>query len=171
MSFLLIYIIYLYIRLVNEKKLLKYAIEYLSKYDSSKKNLIEVLKRKIFRLNIAGLEKHNLLNIIDKIIEKLEDSNLVNDNRYIFSKISSLSRSGKSKKFISSYLLKKGINNLNIDNNFKEFEENDVNWELDSAKLFVQKKRLLTSDEKYEKKIAKMARAGFSYEICKKILG
>ena len=171
MSFLLIYIIYLYIRLVNEKKLLKYAIDYLSKYDSSKKNLIEVLKRKIFRLNIAGLEKHNLLNIIDKIIEKLEDSNLVNDNRYIFSKISSLSRSGKSKKFISSYLLKKGINNLNIDNNFKKFEENDVNWELDSAKLFVQKKRLLTSDEKYEKKIAKMARAGFSYEICKKILG
>ena len=40
-----------------------------------------------------------------------------------------------------------------------------------SAKIFTKKKKLLEKNESYEKKLAKMARAGFSYDICKKILG
>ena len=39
-----------------------------------------------------------------------------------------------------------------------------------SAKLFAKKKNLLESSDSYEKKLSKMARAGFSYEICKVIL-
>ena len=42
---------------------------------------------------------------------------------------------------------------------------------LESAKIFAKKKKLLEKNENYEKKLAKMARAGFSYDICKKILG
>jgi len=102
---------------VNQKKLLKYAIDYLSKYDSSKKNLIEVIKRKIFRLNISGIEKSKLINEIENIILKLEKNDLINDKRYIFSKISSLSRSGRSKIFIVNYLIKKGIKKLEIEEN------------------------------------------------------
>ncbi len=155
---------------MNQKKLLKYAIDYLSKYDSSKKNLIEVIKRKIFRLNISGIEKSKLINEIENIILKLEKNDLINDKRYIFSKISSLSRLGKSKIFIFNYLIKKGIKNTEIEESLEVFLENNDNWELNSAKLYAKKKRLLQSDEAYEKKLAKMARAGFSYDICKKIL-
>ena len=155
---------------MNQKKLLKYAIDYLSKYDSSKKNLIEVIKRKIFRLNISGIEKSKLINEIENIILKLEKNDLINDKRYIFSKISSLSRLGKSKIFIFNYLIKKGIKNTEIEESLEAFLENNDNWELNSAKLYAKKKRLLQSDEAYEKKLAKMARAGFSYDICKKIL-
>ena len=54
------------------------------------------------------------------------------------------------------------LNLMNQDNN---------NWELESAKIFAKKKKLLEKNESYEKKLAKMARAGFSYDICKKILG
>ena len=155
---------------MNQKKLLKYAIDYLSKYDSSKKNLIEIIKRKIFRLNISGIEKSKLINEIENIILKLEKNDLINDKRYIFSKISSLSRLGKSKIFIFNYLIKKGIKNTEIEESLEVFLENNDNWELNSAKLYAKKKRLLQSDEAYEKKLAKMARAGFSYDICKKIL-
>ena len=42
---------------MDEKKLLKYAVDYLSKYDSSKNNLVNVLKRKILRLNVTNFEK------------------------------------------------------------------------------------------------------------------
>ena len=55
------YLFYLYIDFVNQEKLLKYAIDYLSKYDSSKKNLNNVIKRKIYRLNITDLEKQKIL--------------------------------------------------------------------------------------------------------------
>ena len=57
-----------------------------------------------------------------------------------------------------------------IQSSFDEFKKNDKDWELHSAKLFAEKKKLLNDRENYEKKLAKMARAGFNYEICKKIL-
>ena len=72
---------------MNENKLLKYAVEYLSKYDSSKKHLKEILRKKIFRLNITGLEKSKLINNIETIILKLEKNNFIDDKRYSISKI------------------------------------------------------------------------------------
>ncbi len=155
---------------MNETKLLKYAVDYLSKYDSSKKNLLDVLKRKIFKSNISGIEKKNLIDVCHKIILKLEKNKLIDDNKYIVSKISSLSRIGKSKNFIFNYLLKKGLDKSKIDSNLDIFNDNNKDWELDAARLFAKKKRLLDSSEIYEKKLAKMARAGFSYDLCKKIL-
>lgn len=156
---------------MDEKKLLKYSVDYLSKFDSSKKNLKEILKRKIFKLKNNSSEKKILLNSIERIIEKLEKNNFINDNRYLLSKINYLSQSGKSIKYISNYLLKKGIDKQDIENGINKFNNDNLNWEIDSAQLFAKKKKLLDSDEVYEKKLAKMARAGFSYEICKKILG
>ena len=156
---------------MDEKKLLKYAIDYLSKYDSSKRNLINVLKRKIFRLKITNFEKSKLVNIIDSVIINLEKNKFIDDDRYSSIKILSLSKLGKSKNFISNYLIKKGIDKTQIQKNLNLMENNNNDWELDSAKIFVKKKRLLEKNEIYEKKLARMARAGFSYDICKKILG
>ena len=156
---------------MDEKKLLKYAVDYLSKYDSSKNNLVNVLKRKILRLNVTNFEKKKLIDIIESIILKLEKNKFIDDNRYSSTKILSLSNSGKSKNFIFNYLIKKGVNKTQIQNNLNLMQQDNDNWELNSAKIFAKKKKLLEKDQSYEKKLAKMARAGFSYDICKKILG
>ena len=156
---------------MNEKRLLKYAVDYLSKYDSSKNNLVNVLKRKILRLNVTNFEKKKLIDIIESIIFKLEKNKFIDDDRYSSTKILSLSNSGRSKNFIFNYLIKKGVNKYQIQNNLNSMIQNNDNWELESAKIFVKKKKLLEKNESYEKKLAKMARAGFSYDICKKILG
>ena len=155
---------------MDEKKLLKYAIDYLSKYDSSKNNLISVLKRKILRLKITNLEKSKLIYLIESIIIKLEKNKFIDDDRYSSTKILSLSNSGRSKNFIFNYLIKKGVNKSQIQNNLNLMYQDNDSWELESAKIFVKKKKLLEKNESYEKKLAKMARAGFSYDICKKIL-
>ena len=156
---------------MDEKKLLKYAVDYLSKYDSSKNNLVSVLKRKILRLNLTNFEKKKLIDIIESIILKLEKNKFIDDDRYSSTKILSLSNSGRSKNFIFNYLIKKGVNKSQIQKNLISMNQNNDNWELESAKIFVKKKKLLEKNESYEKKLAKMARAGFSYHICKKILG
>jgi len=156
---------------VDEKKLLKYAVDYLSKYDSSKNNLISVLKRKILRLNVTNFEKKKLIDIIENIILQLEKNKFIDDDRYSTTKIVSLSNSGRSKNFIFNYLIKKGVSKSQIQNNFNLMQQDNNNWELESAKIFTKKKKLLEKNESYEKKLAKMARAGFSYDICKKILG
>ena len=155
---------------MDEKKLLKYAIEYLSKYDSSKSNLVNVLKRKILRLRITNFEKRKLIDLIESIIIKLEKNKFIDDDRYSSIKIVSLSNSGRSKNFIFNYLIKKGVGKSQIQSNLNLIKQENDNWELESAKIFVKKKKLLEKNESYEKKLAKMARAGFSYDICKKIL-
>ena len=156
---------------MDEKKLLKYAVDYLSKYDSSKVNLINVLKRKILRLKTPNYEKRKLINTVESIIIKLEKNNFINDDRYSSTKILSLSNSGKSKNFIFNYLIKKGVDRSQIQNNLNLVQQDNENWELNSAKIFAKKKKMLEKNQSYEKNLAKMARAGFSYDICKKILG
>ena len=58
-----------------------------------------------------------------------------------------------------------------VDSIFKNFELQNPNWEVESAKIFVRKKRLgVKHSNNLEKDLAKMARAGFNYNIIKNIL-
>ena len=154
----------------NKDKLLKYAIYYLSKYSSSKKNLEFILKKKIRRLSEEKKIRFELYNEIKFIIEKLEKLNLINDQVFVESKIQSLQHQVKSKNYIKQYLLQKGIDKQLIEDQISLFYENNKNLEKENALKFAKKRNLLDSDQDYQKKLSKMARAGFSYDIAKEIL-
>ena len=154
----------------NKDKLLKYAIYYLSKYSSSKKNLEFILKKKIRRLSEEKKIRFQLYNEIHFIIEKLEKLNLINDQVFVESKIQSLQHQVKSKNYIKQYSLQKGIDKQLIEDQISLFYENNKNLEKENALKFAKKRNLLGSDQDYQKKLSKMARAGFSYDIAKEIL-
>ena len=153
----------------NSLILMKYAINYLSKYSSSKANLEIILNKKIRRLKIEKKDKFFLYNSIEKIINDLEKNNLINDYNYISSKFDLFFHQGKSRIFIKSFFQQKGIEKDVIDKAFETFEKNNLNWEAESAKIFAKKKRL-SNDKDKEKNLSKLARAGFNFEISKKIL-
>ncbi len=154
----------------NKDKLLKYAIYYLSKYSSSKKNLEFILKKKIRRLSDEKKIRFHLYNEIQIIIEKLEKLNLINDQVFVESKIQSLQYQAKSKNYIKQYLPQKGIDKQLIEEQISLFYENNKNLEKENALKFAKKRNLLDNDQDYQKKLSKMARAGFSYDIAKEIL-
>ena len=154
----------------NKDKLLKYAIYYLSKYSSSKKNLEFILKKKIRRLSEEKQIRFHLYYEIQIIIEKLEKLNLINDQVFVESKIQSLQYQAKSKNYIKQYLLQKGIDKQLIEEQISLFYENNKNLEKENALKFAKKRNLLDNDQDYQKKLSKMARAGFSYDIAKEIL-
>ena len=154
----------------NKDKLLKYAIYYLSKYSSSKKNLEFILKKKIRRLSDEKKIRFQLYNEIQIIIEKLENLNLINDQVFVESKIQSLQYQAKSKNYIKQYLLQKGIDKQLIEGQISLFYENNKNLEKENALKFAKKRNLLDNDQDYQKKLSKLARAGFSYDIAKEIL-
>ena len=156
--------------MVNKDKLLKYAIYYLSKYSSSKKNLEFILKKKIRRMSDEKKIRFHLYNEIQIIIEKLEKLNLINDQVFVESKIQSLQYQAKSKNYIKQYLLQKGIDKQLIEEQISLFYENNKNLEKENALKFAKKRNLLDNDQDYQKKLSKMARAGFSYDIAKEIL-
>ena len=154
----------------NKDKLLKYAIYYLSKYSSSKKNLEFILKKKIRRLSDEKKIRFHLYNEIQIIIEKLEKLNLINDQVFVESKIQSFQYQAKSKNYIKQYLLQKGIDKQLIEEQISLFYENNKNLEKENALKFAKKRNLLDNDQDYQKKLSKIARAGFSYDIAKEIL-
>ena len=151
-------------------KLLKYAVYYLSKYSSSKKNLEYILKKKIRRLTEEKKIRFELYQEINHIINKLEQLKLLNDEVFSESKINSLLIQAKSKNYIKQYLIRKGVNNKLADEQISIFYKKNLNLEKENALKFAKKKNLLNDNENYEKKLSKMARAGFSYEISKEIL-
>ena len=154
----------------NKDKLLKYAIYYLSKYSSSKKNLEFILKKKIRRLSDEKQIRFHLYNEIQIIIEKLEKLNLINDQVFVESKIQSLQYQAKSQNYIKQYLLQKGIDIQLIEEQISLFYKNNKNLEKENALKFAKKRNLLDKDQDYQKKLSKLARAGFSYDIAKEIL-
>ena len=149
----------------------KYAFSYLSKYNTSKKNLDRILHSKVRRMNLEKKDKFILHSSIASIIADLEINKLIDDNNFAQSKINSLSSQGKSKIFVESYLIQKGIEKNLIKKTLENFELKNPNWETESAKIFARKKRLgIKYSSNFEKDLAKMARAGFNYNLSKKIL-
>ncbi len=154
----------------NKEKLLKYAIYYLSKYSSSKKNLEYILIKKIRRLTDEKKIRFQLYKEIKVIIDKLEQLKLINDSIYAESKINALLNQVKSKNYIRQYLIRKGISSELANKQISLFYEKNQNLEKENALKFAKKRNLLNDNIDYEKKLSKMARAGFSYEIAKEIL-
>ena len=154
----------------NKEKLLKYAIYYLSKYSSSKKNLEYILIKKIRRLSDEKKIRFKLYKEIKIIIDKLEQKKLINDTIYAESKINALLNQVKSKNYIKQYLLRKGVSSEIANKQLFLFYEKNQDLEKENALKFAKKRNLLNDKKDYEKKLSKMARAGFSYEIAKEIL-
>lgn len=154
----------------NKEKLLKYAIYYLSKYSSSKKNLEYILKKKIRQITDEKKIRFQLYKEIKIIIDKLEQLKLINDTIYAESKINALLNQVKSRNYIKQYLIRKGVSSKVADEQISLFYEKNKNLEKENAFKFAKKRNLINDKKNYEKKLAKMARAGFNYEISKEIL-
>ena len=140
----------------NKEKLLKYAIYYLSKYSSSKKNLEYILKKKIRRISDEKKIRFQLYKEIKIIINKLEQLKLINDTIYAESKINALLNQVKSKNYIKQYLIRKGVRSEVADEQISLFYEKNQNLEKENALKFAKKRNLINDKKDYEKKLAKM---------------
>ena len=153
----------------SKENIKKYALNYLNRYASSKKNLKNVLLRKIKKFNNNEKEiKIHIKNILDE----LQKENIINDEKFANSIAFNYAQTGKSKKFIKFKLLQKGINIDDINNALQNLEEENPDFEIQSAIHFARKKKLGKFGNSLNKKndLSKMARAGFTYEIIKKVI-
>ncbi len=153
----------------SKENIKKYALNYLNRYASSKKNLKNILLRKSKKFN--NNEKEMKIHI-KNILDELQKENIINDERFANSIAFNYAQTGKSKKFIKFKLLQKGINIDDINNALKNLEEENPDFEIQSAINFARKKKLGKFGNSLNKKndLSKMARAGFSYEIIKKVI-
>ncbi len=146
---------------ITPQRLKNIALYYLERFDASSEKLKMVLKRRVQRAVFAGDEvSPDVEKWIDEIIQEMQRLNYVNDRRYCENKVRQFLRMGKSNRYIIGKLSEAGINPEIV----ASFLPDD---ELEQAQIFVQKKHL---GKDFQKDLAKLARAGFSYDIAQKAL-
>ena len=116
--------------------------------------------------------------LVDELVIKFERSGLLNDDVYIASMVGSLRRRGLSKRMITQKLMIKGIGSDTVHNYLIKHDEQKHEGteaaELKAAAIYCRKKKLgayagMNTPEP-EKQLARLARAGFGFDIAKKIL-
>ena len=101
----------------NKKKSLEMTVEemrnfsfaYIEKYAPSKQQLRTYLLKKYLKTKIPNINKKNLMDLIDVVLEDLEKTKFINDKFYSNSKAKTLIQKGSSINKIRNYLLSKGI--------------------------------------------------------------
>jgi regulatory protein len=168
-------------RKITQSYLENSAVYYLERFSSSSANLRRVMTNKIikscyFYQDEDISEKKEWL---EDVIKKLERIGYLNDETYTNMKTRSLRYSGNSKRNIMGKLRQKGLSEEMIGLSLEKTDEdlfNGEDGEVETARHYMKKKRFGKFRTKPEeentkqKELASLARAGFSYDICKQVL-
>jgi len=160
-------------KLPSEERLTRSALHYLERYASSTANLRKVLERKVLKACMAhDRDPAEFAPLIDTVVEKCGASGLLDDLAYAEMKTAGLRRRGGSKRKIEAQLSAKGVDRAIIESVLN----NDAHEDLDAAFVYARRRRLgpyrKTDDrtDRREKDMAALCRAGFSFEIARRVV-
>lgn len=157
----------------TQDRLTRSALHYLERYASSEANLRRVLERKVLKACTAlELDPSEFSGLIDAVVESCMRNGLLNDKTYAETKAAGLRRRGGSTRKIEAQLAAKGVDRETIEAVLQDKDQSDVN----AAWVFARRRRLgpyRTSGkraERRDKDLAAMCRAGFSFEIARRVI-
>ncbi len=153
------------------------ALYYLQRYATSAENLRRVLVRKVKRsCAFHKLPEDEFHPMIEELIKRYTSSGLLNDNSFAEARTTTLRRQGKSRRAIEARLQAKGLAKADIARAIDK-AGGGAEDELQAARAFAKKKKLgpyrvkpLPDPKAAQKEMAAMARAGFEYEVARKVL-
>lgn len=160
------------------------ALHYLGRFSSSEAHLRTVLRRKLIRRLDPGtapsLEHEGW---IESVTAKCRALGYVDDQAYARMRANGLLARGKPVRVIRADLRQKGIEAGLIADVIRDLEASDpfdgesVNLDLRAAVAYARRRRFgayqvqgLAAPKPFEKQLAAMARAGFAYDLAKRVL-
>ena len=153
-----------------------FSFAYIEKYAPSKQQLRTYLLKKYIKLNSLQINKRDISNLIDIVLEDLENAKFINDKFYSNSKAKSLIQRGSSINKIRNYLYSKGIKDKYIKETIDKIKEDNEDQDFFSAIKICKKKRIGPSRNEnnrelfYKKDMGILARSGFDFETSKKVM-
>lgn len=152
------------------------ALHYLERFASSSANLRRVLMRKADRsLAHWGGERAEAAGQVDAVIAKLAGLGYLDDAAYAALKTRSLHRQGKGTRIIRAALAAKGVDGELADSALATLAEEVPEPDLGAAIRLARKRRLgpfrlQNSSGMRQKDLAALARAGFPFDICRRVI-
>ena len=162
--------------LATVEEMRNFSFAYIEKYAPSKQQVKTYLLKKYLKNKIKDINKKNINDLIEVVLEDLEKNKFINDKFYSKSKAKSLINRGSSINKIRNYLLSKGIQNKYVKDTIDQIKDKNDYQYFFSANNVCKKKRIGPSRDEnnrilfYKKDISILARLGFSYETSKKIM-
>ena len=168
----------------NKKKNLEATVEemrnfsfaYIEKYAPSKQQLKTYLLKKYLKTKIPSVNKSNISDLINAVLEDLEKTKFINDEFYSESKAKSLIQRGSSINKIRNYLFNKGVGKKYIKNTIEKITEKNEDQDFFSAIKVCKKKRIGPARDEnnrplfFKKDIGILARSGFDFETSKRVM-
>jgi len=152
------------------------AYAYIEKYSPSKQQLkVYLLKKYLTKLR-GSESKKDLSDLIDKVLINLEKNKLINDEMYSDSKARMFLRKGYSINKINQSLKKKGIKDEFVRKSISKIKEDTIEPDFVSALKLCKRRRIgairpnANRELFYKKDMGILARAGFSFEMSKRVL-
>ena len=153
------------------------ALHYLERFASSAENLRRVLLRRVRRAAAHhGSDPGEGAALVEALIVRFQRSGLLDDPRYAAAKAASLLRRGLSRRAIAGKLAQHGIAAELIAETLRELAAASGGSELAAACVFIRRRRLgpyrssTSRAGSPEKEMGALARAGFSFEIARRVL-
>ena len=153
-----------------------FAFSYIEKYAPSKQQLKTYLLKKYLKSKTSSLNKSNVTDLINIVLEDLEKTKFINDKFYSDTKAKNLIQRGSSINKIRSYLFSKGIKDKYIKSTLDEIISNNEDQDFFSAIKVCKKKRIGPARDEnnrplfFKKDIGILARSGFDFETSKRVM-
>lgn len=148
------------------------TVSYLERYGSSSENLRRVLRRKAARrAGVEAVRDEAVCALIDDIVATAVRTGLVDDRRYAEAKAATLRRRGASASRIAAALSAKGIEDALVRG---AVAETGID-EFTAARRLACRRRLgpwrtEMRDASRERDMAVLARAGFSFNVIRRVI-
>lgn len=161
---------------ITKARLKNIGLYYLERFESSVKNLKDVLKRRVdkYAFQNPDFNQKEAYLWVDEIVSEFESLGYLSDERFAELKVRDYLSALKSARYIKTKLKLKGIDEHTVDA-LIEKEEYDPKA---AALKLAQKKHIgpyRTDEEKrkenFKKDMAALLRAGFDYDIVSDIMG
>jgi len=159
---------------VDEMRTFSYA--YIEKYSPSKQQLKTYLLKKYMKLKTPNVNKNNIKDLIDAVLEDLENTKFLNDKFYSNSKAKNLIKRGSSINKIRNYLLQKGVKDQYINETISSIKDKNEDQDFFSAIKICKKKRIGPARDNnnrplfYKKDLGILARSGFDFETSNRVM-
>ncbi|MDB0036802.1 recombination regulator RecX [Pelagibacteraceae bacterium] len=160
----------------TDEEIKELALNYLDKYQPSKKDLRLYLFRKVLSDDQGSANKSIILEQIDKIINNLEQLGLINDDLYSEIKSKNFLKRGYSLNKIKMTLSQKGIDSELLKRTIENIKNNHEDPDFYSAIKICKRRRIgpyrpdANKEMFLKKDIGVLARAGFSYDTSMQVL-
>ncbi len=158
-------------------RLEKAALAHIDRYATSAANLRNVLLRRVERsVRLHGTDRSEATGWVDEIIAKLLERRLLDDAAYARGRANSLHRAGASRRKIAGTLTQKGVGRDDVEAALSAIDDEYEDSEMVAAANYARRRRLgpfrapEARDERRERDLASLARAGFGYDTARRVV-